>query len=288
MLLVINRAITRLRRIDYYIVHIEGDVSGDVRKEVEKQVREFWLKLQIDGIGFSIKGLSFKELCASTRHLFRWIKNIEVRRIPYRSGAYISIVSHGLLYIVNEKYVVTDAGDLLPKNIFKSPVLNKLGHIQILFEDAHATELSDADKLSDECKQFIFLSPTDTSILLSDYVCIWENENSVWFFDKGDMQYALLMHPNQLPTEKKLRSIFFLKEELIKREKDKQEKLSKKGVRGRVRFGQASLDNLEQQKTWVIDVRFKDQIVVSQRGPHDKWGKKGVPTISGVKKGSPR
>jgi len=252
--------VTRLRRIDYYIVHIEGDKSGnisvDVRKEVEEHIRESWLFFNKN-----VKtSFSIKDLCCETMRLFSWIKNIEVRRIPYNSGAYISIILHKLLYIVNEKYVVTSSGDLLPKNIFKQCVLNKLEHVQVFFEDNNSIQLSEA------CKRFIFLLPTAIPALLSDYICVWENQNRVWFCDKSKVNYAILAHPSRLPTQNELSSVSFLKEELAKREK-----LGKRGV-----FGQKRLDDLKQQKTWVADIRFKDQIIVSQ----NKWG----PRDSGVNK----
>src|SRR5204862_5296621 len=141
---------------------------------------------------------TFEELCHNIMQLFVWIKDIEVVRIPYKLGAYISIISYKLLFIVNEKFVVSESGDLLPVNIFKQSVLNKLERILIVFEYENGDNR--AVRLADTCKQFVFLLPAAVPDLLSNYRCIWEDENRVWFIDKSGANYAILSHSSKLPT----------------------------------------------------------------------------------------
>lgn len=215
--------------IDECVVSVEGSASTMVAADAVEYVHAQWPK----------SSLFFDQLCAQTMSKFDWIVSIDVALLPYRK-AMIELVAYEPLYRINNDYVVTVTGKLLPKNNFDSLLVSALGHINIVFSNNEPV-------LSDACRQFILAIP---SSLLDTYQCVWESDTRVRLYDKQQTHFVIVCHPLMMPNEKMIQHCNALKGELVER----------------------CVFELPRAKTWVADIRFEDQIVVSQEKGGNRYG----------------
>lgn len=216
-----GRCVALLCRIDECLIDVEGYPTVQARTDGMRYINQQW----------PVLNMSFNQLCAQTMSHFDWIQSMDLFLLPC-NHVRVEILAHTPLYVVNSDYVVTATGDVLKKDLFESSRLKNLHTVFIFFDKQEPF-------LSATCKHFLLHVPP---AFFDVYACEWKNDNNVLFYDKQQPRFAILFHPDQIPTNMMLQQCNTLKEELVAR----------------------LVFELPRTQTWIADVRFKDQIIVSQ------------------------
>lgn len=216
-----GRCVAFLCCIHECLIDIEGSPSVQAHIDSKRYINQQWPDLKI----------SFNHLCAQTMSHFDWIESMDLFFLP-PGNAHVEIVAHKPLYRVNSDYIVTVTGHLLKRDVFEPSSVKHIRHLSINFDKQDPV-------LSQACKHFLLhVSPT----LFDTYLCEWKNDNNVLFYDKQQARFAILFHPDEIPTNMVIEQCNALKQDLVTR----------------------LVFELPRAHTWIADVRFKGQIMVSQ------------------------
>jgi len=176
-----------------------------------------------------------QQLCSDVMRQFDWIQSMDLLYLPNKK-AQVKIMTHNPLCVVNSDYVLTDGVKLLSRNIFEDRWTSNLPQVRV----AVFTHDNKMPVLSDSC--ITFLRTIITSPFLSRYYCVWEHDDKACLYDKNIVNFAIIFHPSIPPDSSIVHCCDNIKQELIERH----------------------VFDVPRTKLWIADVRFKNQIVVSQ------------------------
>lgn len=234
-----------MQRVDTYDVAIEGYLSDHIRAESVSYINKQWPILHKDALRskkynwWPASYTLFEQLSTHTKQQFPWIQSIDLSF--FSSGrAHVALIAYDPLCLINNTYVMISTGALLSKDFFEATSINMLRSLSVVFGTEEAV-------LSDECKRFIVDVPL---AVLDAYRCVWVDNNSVRLYDKQQPYFVIVCHPEGIPNDTIMRHCNALKQELIER----------------CVFG------VPRAKTWVADIRFEGQIIVSQENRGNIYG----------------
>lgn len=181
-----------------------------------------------------LKDCSLKNISEKIQDNFCVIKNLELSHAA-NGILSLNICSFEPKFILNEDYVLAENKAIFEKNLFCKKALENCDQVSLKNLDFGSIDLKTG--VTDGCKNMIF---SLSKKYFQEYEITRESDSNSYLIDKTNKNFSILFNDYVLPDDRLLAYCLYIKNEL--------------NFRGEF--------NRKVPKNWIVDIRFKDQIVV--------------------------